>query len=533
MFSRIKQDLPASIVVFLVALPLCLGIAVASGAPPVSGLIAGVIGGILVGWLSGSPLGVSGPAAGLTAIVSMGIADLGSFEVLLAAVVVAGAIQILLGIARAGIIAYYFPSSVIKGMLAGIGIIIILKQIPHAFGDDKDPMGDESFDQPDKLNTFQEIMVAMETPNWGAFLITAACLLLMLAWERPVIQRNQWLRYVPGPLLAVILGILMALGFDGHPVLTIGAEHYVQLPDLTDLGSYVLPSFSAIGTTDFWRIAFTLAVVASIETLLCVEATDKMDPRKRITPANRELYAQGAGNMLSGLLGGLPLTQVVVRSSANIQSGGQSKLSAILHGAWLLVSVFTIAVALRMVPLASLAAILLLVGYKLTKPALFRSMWSQGLAQFIPFIVTVGFMAVTNDLLRGVILGLVVAFIHILWKNFKVPYHFDPKKYKPGMPVYITLSEDVTFLNKAGIKRMLSELPKGTRLVIDASRTINLDPDVLEIFDDFVSASSERGIQVELIGFERSRERMPMQKELTKAVRDFAEAGRRQNPAGR
>ncbi|HRD51943.1 MAG TPA: SulP family inorganic anion transporter [Flavobacteriales bacterium] len=527
MFSRIKQDLPASIVVFLVALPLCLGIAVASGAPPVAGIIAGLVGGIVVGALSGSPLGVSGPAAGLTAIVAMGIAELGSFEALLAATVVAGLIQVGLGIARAGIIAYYFPSSVIKGMLAGIGVIIVLKQIPHALGDDKDPMGNESFDQPDKLNTFQEIWYAMESPNWGAVLIAIACVVLMVLWERPFIQRNQLLRYVPGPLLAVVLGIVMALGFDGHPMLTIGDGHYVQLPDLMETSSYKLPSWSSVSSPAFWRIAFTLAVVASIETLLCVEATDKMDPRKRITPANRELYAQGAGNIVSGLLGGLPLTQVVVRSSANIQSGGQTKASAILHGAWLLVSVLTVAGLLRMVPLASLAAVLLLVGYKLTKPALYSGMWKQGLPQFVPFIVTVGFMAVTNDLLRGVILGLVVAFIHILWKNFKVPYHFDARKYKPGMPVYITLSEDVTFLNKAGIKRTLSELPNGTRIVIDATRTINLDTDVREIIDDYVATSADRNIQVELVGF-NNRSAMPKTNDLVSSVRSFAEAGRKQ-----
>lgn len=526
-FTHLKSDLPSSVVVFLVALPLCLGIAVASGAPPVSGLIAGVIGGIIVGALSKSPLGVSGPAAGLTAIVSMGIMELGSFEALLGAVVVAGAIQLALAAARAGIIAYYFPSSVIKGMLAGIGIIIILKQIPHALGDDKDPMGDESFDQPDKLNTFQEIWYAMESPNWGAVLITLACVALMMLWERPAIQRDKLLRYVPGPLLAVALGILMAMGFNGHPVLSIGEGHYVQLPDLTNLDSYRLPTFNALGDPVFWRIAFTLAVVASIETLLCVEATDKMDPRKRITPANRELFAQGAGNILSGLFGGLPLTQVVVRSSANIQSGGQTRLSAMLHGGWLLLSVLTIAGLLRMVPLASLAAVLLMVGYKLTKPALYKGMWQQGLAQFIPFVVTVGFMAVTNDLLRGVVLGLVVAFLHILWKNFKVPYHFDAKKYKPGMPVYITLSEDVTFLNKAGIKRTLSELPDGTRIVIDASRTINLDPDVREIIDDYVATCGERRITVELIGFEASREAIPKTSELLDSVKRFAAAGRK------
>lgn len=481
------------------ALPLCLGIAVASGAPPVAGLIAGVIGGMVVGAISGSPLGVSGPAAGLTAIVAAGITELGGFEAMLGAVVVAGVIQLVLAAARSGIIAYYFPSSVIKGMLAGIGIIIILKQIPHAVGDDKDYMGDESFEQPDKLNTFQELWYALQNPTLGAVLITVSCLAVMLLWERPMVQRNRWLRYIPGPLLAVVLGMALALGSAGVPGLAMGPGHYVPLPDLTDLGSYALPSFSLIGTGAFWKVAFTIAVVASIETLLCVEATDKLDPLKRITPANRELFAQGAGNIVSGLLGGLPITQVIVRSSANIQSGGRTKWSAILHGLWILVAVFSIAGLLRLVPLASLAAILLLVGYKLAQPSLFMAMWRQGLPQFIPFVVTVGFMAITNDLLRGVALGLVMAFMHILWKNFKVPFHYDPHRYKPGMPIYIELSEDVTFLNKAGIKRTLSEVPDGARVVVDGARSLDLDPDVREIIDDFIQTAPQRGIRLQVM----------------------------------
>ncbi len=500
-FSFWKQDLPASVVVFLVALPLCLGIAIASGAPPVAGLIAGVIGGMVVGASSGSALGVSGPAAGLTAIVATGIVELGGFEALLAATVAAGIIQVALGFVRAGIIAYYFPSSVIKGMLAGIGIIIILKQIPHALGDDKDYLGDESFDQPDKLNTFQELWYAMQAPSMGPVLITLACLALMLLWERPFIQRNNWLKYIPGPLLAVVLGIFMAMGFENIPTLFIGAGHYVQLPDLTETSSYALPSFRSVGSGAFWSVAFTLAIVASIETLLCVEATDKLDPLKRLTPANRELFAQGAGNILCGLLGGLPVTQVIVRSSANIQSGGQTKLSAMVHGLLLLISVFTVAGLLRMVPLASLAAILLLVGYKLAKPSLFKTMWKQGLPQFIPFMTTVGFMSVTNDLLRGVALGLAMAFIHILWKNYKVPFHFNKGRQKPGLPIYLELSEDVTFLNKAGIKRALNEIAQGSRVVIDATRTVDLDPDVVEIITDFTQVAAERNIRYELIGF--------------------------------
>ncbi len=499
LLRHVRNDLPASLVVFLVALPLCLGIAVACGAPPVSGLIAGVVGGLLVGAASGSALGVSGPAAGLTAIVATGIAELGGFEALLGAVVMAGVVQVALGFLRAGVIAYYFPSSVIKGMLAGIGIIIVFKQLPHAMGDDLDHMGDQSFEQPNHMNTFQELLHAVGDPAWGAVLITVACLLLMLAWDRPAVQRHPWLRYIPGPLLAVVLGVLMALGFAEVPALAIGPGHYVSLPDLRDPGSYLLPSFTAMGSGAFWKVAFTIAVVASIETLLCVEASDKLDPHKRNTPANRELFAQGAGNIVSGLLGGLPVTQVIVRSSANVQSGGRTKLAAMLHGLWLLVAVFTIAGLLRMVPLASLAAILLLVGWKLAKPSLFKAMWAQGLPQFLPFIATVAFMAVTNDLLRGVALGLAMAFIHILWKNYKVPFHYDPTRYKPGMPIYIELSEDVTFLNKAGIKRTLSGIPDGARVVIDGKRSMDLDPDVLEIIDDLAATCAERHIRLQLM----------------------------------
>ncbi|MBL7964908.1 MAG: SulP family inorganic anion transporter [Flavobacteriales bacterium] len=500
-----RQDLPASVVVFLVALPLCLGIAVASGAPPIAGIVAGVVGGLVVGAISGSPLGVSGPAAGLTAVVLAGIDDLGSFEAMCAAVVVAGAIQVVLGFLRAGIIAYYFPSSVIKGMLAGIGIIIILKQVPHAVGYDVDPMGDEAFEQPDHHNTFSELVYMLDGVTLGAVVVTLACLALMLLWERPFIQRQAFLRYVPGPLLAVVLGMVLAAAFSSSPTLFIGAGHFVDLPDLSGLGDLQRPDFNALALPTFWGTALTIAIVASIETLLCVEATDKMDPWKRITPANRELHAQGIGNMVSGLLGGLPLTQVVVRSSANIQSGGRSKLSTMLHGLLLLICVLSIAGLLRMIPFASLAAMLLLVGYKLAKPSLFKAMWKAGPMQFLPFILTVGFMAVTNDLLKGVALGLALALLHILWKNFKVPFHYDPSRYKPGMPIYIELSEDVTFLNKAGIKRTLSEIPDGARVVIDAGRSIDLDPDVREIIDEFVSTTAERSIKVQLFNMPEPR----------------------------
>ena len=379
MFSSWRQDLPASVVVFLVALPLCLGIALASGAPPITGLIAGVIGGVLVGATSGSQLGVSGPAAGLAALVASAIRDLGTYEVFLLAVVLAGAIQILLGVLRAGVIAYFFPNSVIKGMLSGIGIIIILKQIPHALGYDADFEGDESFQQIDSETTFSAIghVLRMITP--GAILVTSVCMVILIAWESDRVKRSSVLSLVPGPLLAVIAGIALGGVQGGFGEHALEAEHYVDLPDLS-MGSAVLslPDFSAIGNPAVWVTALTIALVASIETLLSVEATDRLDPQRRITPTNRELRAQGAGNIISGLIGGLPITQVIVRSSANMQSGARTRLSAVVHGLLLLLAILLIPGILELIPLASLAAVLFTVGYKLAKPSLFRTMWSRG-----------------------------------------------------------------------------------------------------------------------------------------------------------
>ncbi len=506
LFRYWKNDLPASVVVFLVALPLCLGIALASGAPLISGVVAGVVGGMVVGIVSGSPLGVSGPAAGLTAIVLTAITGLGSFELFLAAVILAGVLQIVMGALRAGIIAYYFPSSVIKGMLAGIGVIIVLKQIPHAVGYDVIPVGHESFEQPDQHNTFSEIYYALLNPTIGAVIVTLVGLALLIIWETKAIRNNKILGSVPGPLLAVITGMLLAQAFNAIPALAIGNGHFVDLPDITGFSDLPRPEFSGLLLPEVWTIAFTIAIVASLETLLCVEATDKMDPWRRITPANRELYSQGMGNMISGLLGGLPLTQVIVRSSANIQSGARFKLSAVVHGLLLLVCVLAIPEVLRMIPLASLAAILLQVGYKLSKPALYKIMWKAGYMQFVPFVVTVLGVAFT-DLLTGVGLGLAVAILHILYKNYRVPFHFDPEKHLEGMPIHIELSEDVTFLNKAGIKRTLNELPQGSRVVIDARRTVDLDPDVKEIIDEAVASAKSRNITFELLGFRKKAKR--------------------------
>lgn len=500
MMRHLRQDLPASLSVFFVALPLCLGIAVASGAEPVTGLIAGIVGGIVVGALSGSTIGVSGPAAGLTSIVLLATQTLGSFGAVLMAVMLAGAMQVALGFLRAGVIAYYFPSAVIKGMLAGIGIIIVLKQLPHLVGHDTDPIGEAEFIQPDQHNTISELYYMLQNTLPGALVIALVCLALLLLWDRRFVQNQKFLRMIPGSFLAVVVGVALARIFEQVPSLSIGPQHYVDLPQIEGFHTLPRPDFGAIAHFATWTTAFTLAIVASLETLLCVEASDRLDPAHTITPTNRELHAQGVGNLVSGFLGGLPVTQVVVRTSANVQAGAKSKTSTIVHGVLLLIAVLLVPHWLRLIPLAALAALLLLVGYKLVKPSQWASIWRSGKMQFIPFVVTVLGVAFT-DLLTGVLLGLSVAVVHILWKNYKAPFQYDPRRTKPGMPIYMELSQDVTFLNKASIMRTLNELPNDSRVVIDASRTNDIDPDVLEIIEDFASSAPDRGIQVELIDF--------------------------------
>ena len=506
MFSNLKHDIPSSIVVFLVALPLCLGIALGSEAPLISGLIAGIVGGIVVATLSGSALGVSGPAAGLISIVAGAIASLGSYEVFLYAVIIAGVFQILLGILKAGVIGYYFPNAVIKGMLSGIGVIIILKQIPHLVGYDKDPEGDFSFFQRDGHNTISELGYMFDALTPGVIIISVISLVILILWEQPFIKKLSFTKIVPGPLVAVVLGIILTNVFRGMGSLEVEAEHLVSLPVSDSIsgffGQFSRPDFSQFANMDVYVVAFTIAVVASLETLLSVEATDKMDPQKRVTPTNRELLAQGAGNMVSGLLGGLPITQVIVRSSANIQNGGRTKLSAIIHGCLLLVCTLAIPNILNMIPMASLACVLLVIGYKLAKPALFKDIYSKGLSQFIPYVITILGIVFTN-LLYGIALGLVVAFMQILWINFKTPYHYDPDSAVEGEPVKIQLSEDVSFLNKAGILHTLNMLKDGTHVIIDTSRTQTIHYDVIEILDDFKQGAKNRDIKVEFIGLER------------------------------
>lgn len=503
MFKTLKNDLPASIVVFFVALPLCLGIALASGAPLFSGLIAGIIGGVVVGALSGSKIGVSGPAAGLAAIVLTAIGSLGGFENFLLAVVLGGVIQIVLGFLKAGIIGYYFPSSVIKGMLTGIGIIIILKQIPHFFGYDSEAEGADSFIEKSGENTFSAIAHISDHIILGSLVMGIIGLGILLLWDKVLSKKGKVFHIIQGPLVAVVLGIIFYAATKDNSTLGISASHLVSVPVPDSfnsfLGQFSFPNFGAITNVDVWVVAFTIALVASLETLLCVEATDKLDPDKNVTPTNRELYAQGAGNILSGLIGGLPITQVIVRSSANIQSGGKSKLSAIFHGLLLLISVIIIPKLLNMIPLSVLAAILLIVGYKLAKPTLFITMYNLGWKQFLPFIVTVTGIVFT-DLLKGIALGLAVGIVIILIKSFQNSHFLHKEEASNGNnKMKMTLAEEVTFFNKGAILNELEQLPHDSFLELDVRKTRYLDNDIIEILEDFAIKAKARNINIKLI----------------------------------
>ncbi|MEK8180750.1 SulP family inorganic anion transporter [Flavobacterium buctense] len=508
LFANLKSDFASGLVVFLVALPLCLGIALASGAPLFSGIISGVVGGIVVGYLSQSQLSVSGPAAGLTAIVLTAITDLGAFNIFLLAVMIAGFIQLALGFIKAGSISNYFPTNVIEGMLAGIGVIIILKQIPHAFGYDNDYEGDESFIQPDGQNTFAEIFGILDHIQMGSLVITLVSLAILISWNK--ISFLKKLKLVPGALVAVIVGILLNEFFlKSGSSLAITEEHLVSLPVPTSLAEFkeivIFPDFTAISNSKVWVVAVTIAVVASIETLLCIEAADRMDKLKRYTNTNVELKAQGIGNIISSLLGGLPMTSVVVRTSANAAAGAKSKMSAIIHGVLLLVSVLTIPILLNKIPLATLAAVLLLVGYKLANPKIIKHFWEKDkIYQFIPFILT--FVAVVfTDLLRGVALGMVINILFVLIGNSKRAYKFRKEEYREGDIIHIDLAQEVSFLNKSAIKSTLSELPENSIVIINATDTVYIAHDILDLIKEFKKIKAkELNINIKLVGFKKA-----------------------------
>lgn len=507
-WNNLRYDLPAGLVVFLVALPLCLGIALASEAPLFSGVITGVIAGVLVGLLSGSQLSVSGPAAGLTTIVASCIHTLGGFEAFLCAVFLSGIFQILLGALRAGALAGLFPVSVIKGMLVAIGITIILKQIPHAVGgqaDFDDEMGFYSLTGQD--NALGEISRALFTLSPTAVVICFASLLLLIYWESPAAKKHKFTSYIPGPLATVALGAILNQIFHLHFSgigLTAEDGHLVQLPAITSVGDLIhelsFPDFSHFASKGVWIAGLTIAAVGSIETLLCIESTDKMDPYRRMSNNNRELVAQGIGNALAGLVGGLPMTSVIVRSSANIYAGARTRMSSVFHGAILLLCVLLIPNLLNMIPLASLAAVLLIVGYKLAHPSLFKKMYGLGLDQFLPFIITVLAILFTN-LLTGVMVGLVVG----LGVVIKASYYSAISVVEGESQTLIRFTKDVTFVHKLKLKKALLALKSGTKVIIDGSRVMFIDHDIYELIEEFRQTAPRRNIAIEMRGMENKR----------------------------
>lgn len=501
--NYLKDDLPAGLVVFLVALPLCLGIALASDAPLFSGLIAGIVGGLVVSIFSGSQTSVSGPAAGLVVIVLSAIAELGTFEAFLLSVLLAGVIQYILGLLSAGAIGNYFPSSVIKGMLAAIGLTLIFKQLPHALGYDADYFGDDSFWQANNENTFSAILHALNAIHPGAVIVTVLSMAVLLFWNKVA---GRFARIIPGPLVVVMLGILANVAFKAMGSgLYLAADHLVFIPSANSFTEFfslfTLPDFSRWMDPVVYKVALTLAIVASLESLLNVEAVDKLDPFKRKSSKNQELKAQGIGNMLSGLIGGLPVTAVIVRGAANVNAGGKTKTSPFIHGIFLLAAVVLIPQVINLIPYASLASILLVTGYKLTNIALYRGMFKLGYDQFIPFIVTVVAIMFT-DLLVGIIIGLCVGVLFILRRNMRHTYSYSKESHDPKEPIYLVLSEEMSFLNKASVLVTLEELPPNSKVIIDGTKTVYIDYDVLEVIQDFKENSRFRNIQVELRGIE-------------------------------
>lgn len=517
-----KSDLPSGLVVFLVALPLCLGIAIASGveANPFSGLIAGIIGGLVVGVLSNSPLSVSGPAAGLATLVSGAILALGGIEnysLFLCAVVLAGVIQIALGALKLGGIANYIPSSVIKGMLTSIGILIIAKQIPHAFGQDRDGSGHVTELFPYGMEDWHELLIPLQKIEVGVAVISVLSIVIMVLWDRSPLKKR--IPFIPSALVAVLAAVAINQVWvaTGSKLSIVESSHLVNLPVAKTpqefLSFFTLPDFSGFTNGTVIMYGFIIAVIASLETLLSIEAIDNLDPERRVTNTNKELFAQGVGNTVSGMIGGLPITSVIVRSSANVNAGAKTKLSTIFHALLLLLTAILIPVLLNKIPLAALAAILVLTGWKLAKPAVFKGFWKAGKYQFIPFIVTV-IVIISIDLFKvmpvlsgkgliiGVFAGIIAAAGAILHGNLKNSYYFHSEKHKQGDTINIRLSEEVSFLNKAAIRQTLDHMPENSSVLIDASNTKYIDYDVLELIKEFRDIKAPlKNISLELRGF--------------------------------
>lgn len=496
--DNLRYDGPASVVVFLVALPLCFGIALASGAPLVSGLVAGVVGGVVAGALSKSSVAVSGPAAGLSTIVLTSIQDLGSFQLFLTCVVFAGLIQIALGYLNAGKVGHFFPLAVIKGMLSAIGLILILKQLPHAVGYDSDFEGDESFFQQDGQNTFSELLNAFQQFSTGAVIIAIASLMIFWGWGKLRPRFPKLLTIVSAPLMVVLAGIFLDFLFKNFiPELEIKPEHLVRLPDFHGAGIastlFTFPDFTHFWSAEVFRVAFTIAIVASLETLLSIEAIDKLDPYKRITPLSHELKAQGAANIFSGMLGGLPITAVIVRGSANVLAGARTKTSTILHGLLLISTVLAVPDLIQMIPLASLAVILISVGYKLTEPGMYKSIFSKGLNQFLPFITTV-LAILLSDILIGIFIGLLVSVFIVLKTNFRTAIILVNQ----GNQYLLRFTKDVSFLHKSALRTALEKVPNHASLIIDGARNHFVDADIQETIEDYMKAAPAKNISIEI-----------------------------------
>lgn len=494
--QNLSHDLPAGVVVFLVALPLCLGIALASGAPLFSGIVTGIVGGVVVSLLSGSQLSVSGPAAGLTVIILHGIEQVGGFQTFLLAVVLAGVLQLALGYLRAGIIGAYFPSAVIRGMLTAIGLILIMKQLPHAVGFGVDAVVDETYSPQTPSSTFFEIGDALKAISPAATIVSFVGILIMLLWETSFFKKNRVLSLVPGPLVAVLWGVAFEILTLGTP-LEIKGQHLVSLPAHQTLGDLVdhlvMPDFTQWANVKIYSLAVTIAIIASLETLLSLEAVDKLDPFRRVAPTNQELKAQGVGNIVSGLLGGLPMTSVIVRSAASVSAGGRTKVASMVHGLLLLLSVLFLVEWINYIPLSALASILLITGYKLAKPSIFLDMYRRGRDQFLPFIITVSAILIT-DLLKGISIGIVIGLIFVMRANFKAAISLT----QDGNNYLLRLRKDVSFLNKALLRQLLDRIEPGGHVIIDGSRAEFIDKDILGAIINYLKAAQDSDVTVHI-----------------------------------
>lgn len=503
--KNLSTDIPAGLVVFLVALPLCLGIALASGTSLFSGLISGIVGGMVVSWLSGSQISISGPAAGLAVIVAMSIDQLNSFPGFLVAVVLSGVMQIIMGLVRAGTISNYFPTSVIKGMLSAIGVILILKQIPHAFGYDADFEGDFSFFQTDNENSFTEILIALNKTHPGAMIISALSLIILIAWDYTPLKNS---KVIKAPLIVVVLGILINIWFmNFNDLFALRGNHVVNIPVAKSARDFftffVTPDWKYITRPKVWEVAVTIAIAASLQSLLTIDALDKIDPEKRTTPPNRELLAQGVGNIVSGLIGGLPVISEIVRSSVNLNANAKTKVSGFTHGLLLSLSVLFLPLVLNKIPLSCLAAILIMVGFRLIRPAVIKSVYQAGWSQFIPFVITI-FAILFTDLLKGIGIGMITGLFFIIKREFdKGIYLFEEEGRGSKLKVYM-LTEEVSFLSKAKLLKELGRVPKGSKLLIDGTRSRYIDYDVLEALKDFKEKAKKDNIKVEFINIQDS-----------------------------